>query len=108
MTSPRGNVTWRASKTKQKSTLSPAVCRVSSVVGVVCRASQAVSLPPSFFVAFGPQISAPPVPRCEFGGVEAEGMVKIKNEKRGKTDGENERLSDRFSGDLYFYLLGFG
>ena len=37
-------------KTKQKSTLSPAVCRASSVVGVVCRASQAVSLPPSFFL----------------------------------------------------------
>ena len=47
-------------KTKQKSTLSPAVCRASSVVGVVCRASQAVSLPPSFFGCFWPSDFGPP------------------------------------------------
>ena len=98
MTSPRGNVTWRASKTKQKSTLSPAVCRVSSVVGVVCRASQEVSLPPSFFVAFGPQISVPPVAHCGFCGVEAEGKGKGKKEKRGKRTGKTDVSARVFRG----------
>ena len=49
-----------------------------------------MSLPPSFFVAFGPHISGPPVPRCGFCGVEAEGKGKGKKEKRGKRTGKTD------------------
>ena len=54
-----------------------------------------MSLPPSFFVAFGPHISGPPVPRCGFCGVEAEGKGKGKKEKRGKKETGKTDVSAR-------------
>ena len=109
MTSPRGNVTWRASKTKQKST--PFARRLSCVVCRGCRLSCVAGseFAPLIFCCFWPSDFGPPcsplwILRC----VEAEGKGKGKKEKRGKRTGKTDVSARVFRGDVSCSLLAFG
>ena len=97
---------------KTKTKIDPFARRLSCVVCRGCRLSCVAGrefAPLIFLVAFGPQISGPPVPRCGFCGVEAEGKGrKGKRKERKEREKNGKRTSQRaFFGCCVLLLVGF-